>query len=383
MTGELTIGLGVDGVGNAELPEEGGEVEATAGEEVGDGPRGEEGAAEGGRLVGALRGRGGLAGTRRARWASLVLLLLASPLHTMEGQTTTHRRVQLDNDYFNFWLPPDERPDNDYTQGISVEFPARWVLGLLGRRSGPHCPRTQANERTCAAGLLGLKQEIYTPEQDAEQLMPGQRPYLGLLAGRAAVRWQSAKGVEEVWLEAGVTGPPSLAEVSQKAVHRLLEFREPLGWSGQLPFEPVLGAGYENARLLGQLTAGGSRVAALSGHTRIRLGNMATDLRAGACVVVGWNVSGCHKAWSPLRVGVGVGVRVNIDGDVVIYNLSLDGSTFAEGPRVSKKTGVIQRTLGIEFRVRGLTVELSAIRRSREYSTQTKAHTFSRIGVTF
>jgi lipid A 3-O-deacylase len=309
----------------------------------------------------------------------LVCVILAG---TMDAQSTLQRRIWLDNDYFNFWLRPDKRPDNDYTQGISVEVPFSQVASLLAKRSAIPCGK-ERQPLKCIAGLLELKQEIYTPEQDAPALLPGQRPYLGWLGIGTGVRWLSPGRVQELRMEVGVTGPPSLAEASQKAVHGLLGFREPLGWDGQIPFEPGLVVSYGHAQVIGELQASGRRVASLTGHSRIRLGNFVSDVRAGGCLTLGWNVTGCHNSWIPHIGGFGVGLRAGFSGDLVLHHLSLDGSTFADGPRVDRKLGVVEGMIGLQVRIKGLLVEWTAIRRSREYSSQTTPHTFSRIALTF
>ena len=82
-------------------------------------------------------------------------------------------RVTADNDYFAFWMPPDRRPDNDYTQGARIT----WENG-----HGPAFARKLLCTARRACGFAyELGQEIYTPEFDSVERLPGERPYAGWL----------------------------------------------------------------------------------------------------------------------------------------------------------------------------------------------------------
>jgi lipid A 3-O-deacylase len=310
----------------------------------------------------------------------IAFLLLAPRPVTAQFRPST--RIQIDNDYFNFWLPAARRPDNDYTQGLVIEIPFNRLRSLIGT-TAPSCSGLPSIEARCATGLLTLTQEIYTPEQDATELIPGQRPYSGWLSLGATMRWISPTRMEQVTVAAGVTGPPSLAEAAQKGVHRVLGYREPLGWSGQVPFEPGLVISYEQARMIGEWRVSGVPIVSASVDVRGRLGNVATDARGGACLSLGWNVTRCNAGWPQPHRGLGAGIVAGMHGDIVFHALSLDGSTFAEGPRVHKKAGVWEGMIGVSVHVGHVELGWTAIHRSREYDTQSKGHSFSKISLSF
>src|SRR5688572_23641651 len=160
----------------------------------------------------------------------LVAALSLLPATADAQELSRALRVSVDNDSFNFWQPPRERSDQDYTHGmrltwdiVRVPKPGRAVVC----RSGQACGAT-----------LELGQEIYTPTTDWFFHIPGERPYAGWLYGRLDVRGGTNRRLRTIGLTAGVTGPISLAEAAHEALHRAVpSFRDPLGWGDQLPTE--------------------------------------------------------------------------------------------------------------------------------------------------
>src|SRR5688572_33471792 len=106
----------------------------------------------------------GLAGTRFTGVLA-VFFALATPT---SAQTLSGVTFQVDNDYFDFWMPGNERPDDNYTHGQVL----RTVLNTAPawtRRGVPSCGEVLASPRSpdrCAKSFLTISQEIFTPTHD-------------------------------------------------------------------------------------------------------------------------------------------------------------------------------------------------------------------------
>jgi lipid A 3-O-deacylase len=209
----------------------------------------------------------------------------------------------VDNDYFNFWLPAEERPDRDYTHGTHVQL--RFAGSILpGKRASCHRPTPGS---TCFISVT-LGQHIYTPRVDARDPVPGERPYAGWLFVQAIQTWQRNREVHSLGITVGVTGRPSLAEVVQVGFHRLAGFRELLGWHHQLGFEPGVILSYQYRRRLFELGRGGPPVVAGAVSGTGEIGSVRTSAGCAARVQIGVdvpNVAGStfHSKWSLFLTG--------------------------------------------------------------------------------
>lgn len=122
--------------------------------------------------------------------------------------------VMLEND-FPF------HDDSDYTHGTRIEYV---------RDDGLR---------------YGAQQQMYTPYdlRNAEQV-DGRHPYAGYLVGFVGYRDETPHGdltiYDDLEAQAGVLGPSSGAEQTQKLIHRWLGCKYPAGWDHQLHDEFVL-----------------------------------------------------------------------------------------------------------------------------------------------
>jgi hypothetical protein len=142
-------------------------------------------------------------------------------------------------------------------------------------------------------------------------------------SGRARRRGCSSR----LRMEAGVTGPPSLAEPVQNGLHRLAGYRPQLGWRHQLGFEPgaVVSCGREH-RLLSTGRADATRLEVLPSWT-VRAGNVRTGADAGLRARLGFRAG---DAWTADGAAGGVSgwMEAGGRGEAVLRDLFLDGSTF-------------------------------------------------------
>ena len=78
-------------------------------------------------------------------------------------------------------------------------------------------------------------QNMYTPSDITLKNPPqGERPYAGWLYGNVGLGVETGLQLDQVVLTAGMVGPASLAEHTQKVVHRLVNSDDPKGWDHQL-----------------------------------------------------------------------------------------------------------------------------------------------------
>lgn len=317
--------------------------------------------------------------SRAALAASLLLSLLAAA-----GPARAGVRVDADNDYFDFWLPRDARPDHDYTQGLRLmtvrDATPRWFPAFARRL--PPCDGDSA-DTPCALASFELGQEIYTPTYDSPVPVPGERPYAARLYVGAAEH-RIGPGLKRTFsLRVGVTGVPALGEAAQIALHRLRGFQEPLGWDHQVPFEPVLEASAAEERAVLAVSLHEVRVLEVGALGRGSLGNWLTAAAVGMRARAGYGLVERGREPRPGEVP-----RISVYGlgsareDWVLRDLTLDGSTFGESAQVAKRPFVLQSEVGGGVRYGPVTLEFRAVYRGREYDTGPAAHHWGSLRLT-
>ncbi len=316
------------------------------------------------------------AGRRRAAACALATLALA---HAEPGAAQVRAvRLTLDNDAYNFWIPYGTRPDEEYTNGmdVSVEMAGGplWARRLAPRATP--CNGAESADSACATTSFDFGQKIFTPRSNGPLPPAGDRPYAGWLYLAATGQVSTARARRAVGVEVGVTGPPSLGEAVQKTFHRVAGFSDPQGWEHQLRFEPGITVRYDEARLLGELRAGGGRVLALTPEWGAEAGNVRTAAHVGVRAAAGFRAphpwsAAADRDSGPLAVyAVAAGRQ-----EAVAHTLFLDGNTFADGPRVERRPFVFRYELGGGLRWRAVSLEYRAATRTREYETEPKGHT--------
>lgn len=314
-----------------------------------------------------------------ARSNALCILLCACLGNPAAAQVVT--RVDLDNDSFNFWQPPNRRADREYSQGarINLLWPSSHTLArrLLG---GPQRCVVEAARRDCRMMSIAVTQAIYTPTLELRRRMIDERPFAGWLGAEYGVQRDRDRSLTAVSLTVGVTGPASMAESAQKAIHRTFGFRPPVGWETQIPTEVAFAASYRGAYDVVRLrhTRSGLRLIAAPVWT-LRAGTLATD------AVVGIHVTAGLRAPSPWQTAPnirgdrwGLFARAGASQAAVARNLFLDGSTYGDGSlSVSRNALVGETVLGVGIRTPVGLVEWRAHSRGREYQSQPRAHAYS------
>lgn len=315
-------------------------------------------------------------GRRPARLARVAARLLAVGLGLAAARARADgvgASLTLDNDQFNFWQKPNDRPDFGYTHGTEitlrfadapralVRLAPAWLLG-----------RARAGE-TAPALEVSVRQSIYGPWTD-----PPDEPYAGWLEVAAGIARGSEDEHRAVLLHAGVTGPPSFGANVQRYFHHRFDRGEPLpDWSHQLPFEPGVGlearGDWTTAR---SGPAAGWRLAA-GPAGRVRLGTFAADLRLGMNVSLGLATPAPRGGTRPAP-GPSLYVRASPKVDFVARDEFLDGTLFRESTGLPGANPVVAESeivFGAGWSHARL--EYAVIRRGKEFAGQPSLHTYS------
>ena len=283
-------------------------------------------------------------------------------------------RITAENDYFDFWRPPDRRPDDNYTQGARVTVDVVPVLSVVRRLvCDLHAP---------CGSTVEVGQELYTPTNDSADPIPGERPYAGWLYARATAKTVTPRRRRSFDVTVGVTGPASLAEQTQDAFHAWIPgFRRPLGWSHQLPTELAGALSTEEAFYV----AAGSRALQwvdLAPAAHATLGTLRTAfglnarLRVGVNLTHPWLATPAHRLWEAYALLGG-------HTEAVARDLFLDGSTFQRSIHVRREPIIGSWERGVGVRVWRLGCEYRAVTQSREYRTGPAAHPFGSISLSW
>lgn len=282
--------------------------------------------------------------------------------------------------------------DRYYTNGVSLSF-ARCTAD-----EDALWPRLLRLPGLAEPGLLAtgfdFGQVMVTPADTSLAVPdPRDRPYAGLLFLGASWQRLAENQYTALKLITGMVGPASLAEQTQKTVHRAIGVALPRGWDQQLRNEPIFNLVYERrwrSPAWGDRTGWGGDALAVGGFM---LGNVLTQAYAQLQVRAGWRtppdfgtslIRGIgalppardHAAW-------GVHAFAGLGGLAVARNLTLDGNTFRDGPAVERRPLVPVAEAGLVVRGEGWQVAASWNAWGREFDAQARHAEFGALAFTY
>jgi lipid A 3-O-deacylase len=325
---------------------------------------------------------GGWARNHRLVVRALVPAVIVGIASKAAAQASGAVQFRVDNDGFDFWRRPWDRPDGEYTNGVRVAVEAgraplwRWLAP-----KSPPCADVPESAVRCSSSVVTVGQDMYTPAEDSQPFTYSgwrdQRPYAGWLYGNMTMRSVRRSTMRSLGLTLGVTGPPSLADQAQRRAHEMMwRYTElPVGWKTQIRFEPGIIVSAKQQWLLFSGSIKGVRLIDAMVNAGASLGNIVTSAEAGAKLRAGINLS---HPWRRTRrrgpaeiVGV-VGVR----GQAVARSIFLDGNTIDPDRRVTRVPGVGDVYGSVGMRLGPIVFAYSVTERSREYTTGPRSHTF-------
>ncbi|PLX49492.1 MAG: DUF2219 domain-containing protein, partial [Desulfobulbaceae bacterium] len=303
----------------------------------------------------------------------LLELLVTAPLLADEEGTGTMSLV-FENDLF-YDL------DQHYTNGLGLiwipdekERPPDWARHAA--RLIPWFPKDKEPRHGYAIG-----QKMYTPTDITEKNPPADaRPYAGWLYGTMGLGVQTDARMDQVILTIGMVGPASLAEQSQKILHKMTGSDKPAGWDSQLRNEPGLILTYQHSwrHLTGSL---GDLDVDLTPYVGATIGNIFTYANSGVTMRYGRLLA---ADYGPLRLqpsSPGSGffkpahhfkwyLFAGFDGRLVGHNIFLDGNTFRDSRSVDKYLLVADLQIGIVLTWHTTRISYTHVLRTREYKSQ-------------
>jgi len=290
------------------------------------------------------------------------------------------------------WLSPDL---TEYDEDARLP---RWGLPLLRKLPLINRPGFQRNVG------LSIGQNIYTPEDlSRRDLIMDDRPYSGWSYFSLTFHVKNAVQLDTFEITAGIVGPSSMAEETQRIVHGWIESEDPKGWDNQLKNEPGLIISWQrNWRLV---SAGMGRGFGFDFIPRIggSLGNVATSANIGGEIRLGYNLP-FDFGTSLIRPGSGIEAPVDtadprlrrrgnfgihlfgdVEGRAVARNIFLDGNTWRESHSVDKRPLVADIAAGIAILYKRVKGSFTYVYRTKEFEKQGLAQQFGSIalGITF
>jgi hypothetical protein len=291
-------------------------------------------------------------------------------------------RVEDDKGILNIVIENDifAGSDSDYTNGIRFA----WIsseenMPQLARRVANVLPLAgDGNKRiSIAAG-----QSMFAPEDlSRRDHVAGDQPYAGWLYGSVGMVSDTGKTLDNVVLTLGVVGPLSLAEPTQKFVHKVTDSPKPNGWDHQLENEPGIMLTYERKwRSIYEVSPFGLS-ADVTPHAGVNLGNIHTDATVGATFRLGYDLP---ADYGPPRIRpslpgsdffvptetLGGYLFTTIGERAVARNIFLDGNTFTDSPSVDKKQFVTSLQVGAAVTYGETRLSYTQVFMTKEYDTQ-------------
>jgi hypothetical protein len=319
---------------------------------------------------------------------------------------------------FTFRLENDLFADTDrfYTNGIKLSWISpdlewfqdldwfrrdarlnRWgnrVVELLPFSGDPERQRNLA---------LSVGQMMYTPRDIARaDLIEEDRPYAGWLYGSAAFHSKTYRVLDTFEIQAGLTGPWSLAENAQDLIHDLRGIDRARGWDNQIDAELAFALIYDRKyRILPRVDLGSGLGLDAIGYAGGALGTVFTHAGGGIEARLGWNLP-ADFGTALIRPGGETNApadtadpRYDADGGFsfhlfaaatgrfVVHDIFLDGNTFSDSHDVDKETVVGDFVLGASLIYGRFKLSYAQAWRTAEFEGQHGSQEFGSVSLSF
>ena len=308
-----------------------------------------------------------------------------APMTTARARSSPVFTAYFENDTFS-------GTDQHYTNGVKLSWLSADLAGWgqTGWRKTfvdllPFVNRAEGQKNFGVA----LGQNIYTP-RDISRINPDpvDRPYAGWSYVELAFISKTPAVSDTFAIQAGLIGPHSLSEDSQRIVHQWSGSVRPRGWDYQLRDEIGVNLAYERRwRLYGRALIETLGIDFIP-HAGASLGNVQTYANAGGTVRFGLNlpsdfgvqlarpgsVGGSPADDLDPRVALDRNFSVFLfgaaDGRVVARDIFLDGNTFRRSRSVNKEPFVADLSAGAGFIAGPWQLTYTQVWRTQEFEGQ-------------
>ncbi len=306
------------------------------------------------------------------------------------GEVTQARKARL----FTLYFENDTfgGTDQNYTNGTKLS----WMTGDLTEWGQPgwrqHIIEALPfiNRPDTAKNIaFSLGQQIYTPfDHQRTNPDPLDRPYAGWSYLEFSFISKNSHRADIFSLQLGIVGPASLADDTQRLVHKWTDDPFPAGWGYQLRNEPGVNLLYERRYRIGRRTLGNTLGADFVSHGGVSVGNIQTHANLGFTVRIGVNLPsdfgvqlarGSSIGAPPVddldpRVAAedsaGFFLFAGADGRAIARDIFLDGNTWKDSRSVEKRAFVADLQTGFGLITGRWQLTGSFVHRSREFKTQ-------------
>lgn len=296
------------------------------------------------------------------------------------------------------WISPELHWFQDLPWFRSEKWLNRW-----GNRLANALPFSA--DKTRQRNLsLSVGQMMFTPEHVARRdLILTDRPYAGWLYGSVAFHSKTYRRLDTFELQAGLTGPWSLAEQAQDLVHKLRGLDRARGWDNQIDTELGFAAIYEyKYRIIPRHDFAGLWGVDAIAHAGGAVGTVFTYANWGLEARLGWNIptdfgtglirpAGETNAPSDTRdprYAAGGGefslhLFAAATGRLVARDIFLDGNTFSNSHHVAKEPLVGDAVFGVSLIWRNFKLSYARVLRTREFELQDNSQKFGSVSLSY
>jgi len=241
-----------------------------------------------------------------------------------------------------------------------------------------------------------LAQGMYTPgDLEETALIEDDRPYVGTLLWASHIYSFDSHIANSLGLILGVAGPASLAEHSQKFVHKITSSQEPMGWDNQIENEPVFRVEAENIIRLVDFNLANSVEFDTNLYSQVGAGNLRSDVGTGLAFRIGNQLeqSFAYIKPAPARgVNTLIGTPSNelswqlvasVYGRYVFNDITIEGNTFKDSHSVEliNDQGVVSLALAMGWKNWGFV--FSTQRGSDVFEGQQSVSDFGGLSITY
>ena len=286
--------------------------------------------------------------------------------------------------------------DSEYTSGIKLEniYSIKNISSLWLKMPFFY------DEKNYHFTSIRISQQIFTPvDTVSKELVQDDRPYAGWLYIDFGLHESTRDELYSLNLQVGVVGSGSLAEQSQKEIHRFRNLDIPQGWDNQLKNELGINLILQHKWLLKTDTLYGIDSNFIP-FVEASLGNVKTYARAGTLMRFGIN-PGDDFGSSSIDVGGENGIptapgslltdakdwsfsiNLALAVTVVAHDIFLDGNTFESSHSVEKEPFVVYASYGFSARYKHLAIEYILTDTTKEFKLQAKSHEYGSILISY